>query len=199
MKKDELMKLGVDEAIAEKVAAASADELKGYVPKARFDEVNTAKKAAEDQVKERDTQIEGLKAAGSVDDLKKQIEALQADNKAKDEAHAAELMKVRADADVEAALTEAKAKNHKAVKALLDLEKVELGEDGRVKGLREQISALAKADDSKFMFDSVTKPNFKGAKTGEHGPENGDEGVDMSKMTYDELCAYLNENPDVTL
>lgn len=199
MKKEELVKLGLDDETAEKVANASAEELKGFVPKARFDEVNTAKKTAEDQVRERDQQIEGLKSAGNVEDLKKQIETLQADNKAKDEAHAAELKQVRIDSDVEAALTEAKAKNHKAVKALLDLEKAELGDDGKVKGLREQITALTKADDSKFMFDAVTKPKMKGAKTGENGKEEGDEGVDTSKMTYDELCAYLAENPEVTL
>jgi len=199
MKKEELVKLGLDEETAEKVANASAEELKGFVPKSRFDEVNNAKKTAEDTVKERDQQIESLKSAGNVDDLKQQITTLQNENKAKDEAHAAELLKVRIDSDVEAALTEAKAKNHKAVKALLDLEKAELGDDGKVKGLREQIAALTKAEDSKFMFDAVTAPKMKGAKTGEDGIEDGDKGVDTSKMTYDELCAYLAENPEATL
>jgi hypothetical protein len=199
MKKEELVKLGLDEETAEKVANASAEELRGFVPKSRFDEVNNAKKTAEDTVKERDQQIESLKSAGNVDDLKQQITTLQNENKAKDEAHAAELLKVRIDSDVEAALTEAKAKNHKAVKALLDLEKAELGDDGKVKGLREQIAALTKAEDSKFMFNAVTAPKMKGAKTGEDGIEDGDKGVDTSKMTYDELCAYLAENPEATL
>lgn len=199
MKKEELVKLGLDEETAEKIANASAEELKGFVPKSRFDEVNNAKKTAEDTVKERDQQIESLKSAGNVDDLKQQITTLQNENKAKDEAHAAELLKVRIDFDVEAALTEAKAKNHKAVKALLDLEKAELGDDGKVKGLREQIAALTKAEDSKFMFNAVTAPKMKGAKTGEDGIEDGDKGVDTSKMTYDELCAYLAENPEATL
>lgn len=199
MKKEELVKLGLDEETAEKVANALAEELKGFVPKSRFDEVNNAKKTAEDTVKERDQQIESLKSAGNVDDLKQQITTLQNENKAKDEAHAAELLKVRIDSDVEAALTEAKAKNHKAVKALLDLEKAELGDDGKVKGLREQIAALTKAEDSKFMFNAVTAPKMKGAKTGEDGIEDGDKGVDTSKMTYDELCAYLAENPEATL
>jgi hypothetical protein len=199
MKKEELVKLGLDEETAEKIANASAEELKGFVPKSRFDEVNNAKKTAEDTVKERDQQIESLKSAGNVDDLKQQITTLQNENKAKDEAHAAELLKVRIDSDVEAALTEAKAKNHKAVKALLDLEKAELGDDGKVKGLREQIAALTKAEDSKFMFNAVTAPKMKGAKTGEDGIEDGDKGVDTSKMTYDELCAYLAENPEATL
>lgn len=199
MKKEELVKLGLDDATAEKVANASAEELKGFVPKARFDEVNTAKKTAEDLVKARDTQIEGLKAAGSVDDLKQQIATLQADNKKKDEEHAAQIHQMQVDNAVNAALVAAKAKNAKAVAALLDLKNAELAEDGTVKGLSDQLKKLAEANDSKFLFDADKKPTLKGAKVGEHGNESDDHAVDTSKMSYDELCAYLSENPEANL
>ena len=201
MKKEELLKLGLDEETAEKVANASTEELKNYVPKSRFDEVNTAKKTAEDNVKARDQQIETLRtSAGMADDLKKQIETLQADNKRKDEEHAAEMKALQIDNAVSSALTAAKAKNLKAVKALLNLENAELADDGTVKGLADQIKALTEAEDSKFMFDS-TKPKMKGAKAGENGTDDGDDskGKDTSKMSYDELCAYLAENPDAKL
>ena len=58
MKKEELITLGVPEDVAAKVAEAIAESMKGYVPKARFDEVNGEKKAAEAAVKERDGQLE---------------------------------------------------------------------------------------------------------------------------------------------
>ena len=200
MKKDELIKLGLTDEAAEKVAAASAEELKGFIPKARFDEVNTAKNHAEEQVKERDKQIEGLKAAsGDAESLKKQIETLQAANKQKDSEHAAEIKKLKVDAAVDAALTAAKAKNLKAARALLDLDKAELSDDGTVKGLAEQIEKLKAGDDTKFMFDASAKPKMKGAKTGENGAEDGDGKPDLSKMSYDELCAYLADNPDTNL
>lgn len=200
MKKDDLIKLGLDEETAEKVAAASTEELKGFIPKARFDEVNTAKNHAEEQVKERDKQIEGLKAAsGDAESLKKQIETLQAANKQKDSEHAAEIKKLKIDAAVDAALTAAKAKNLKAARALLDLDKAELSDDGTVKGLAEQVEKLKTGDDTKFMFDASSKPKMKGAKTGEDGIEDGDDKPDTSKMSYDELCAYLAENPDAKL
>ena len=199
MKKDDLIKLGLDAETAEKVAAASTEELKGYIPKARFDEVNTAKNHAEEQVKERDKQIEGLKAAsGDAESLKKQIETLQAANKQKDSEHAAEIKK-KVDAAVDAALTAAKAKNLKAARALLDLDKAELTDDGTVKGLDAQIQKLVTGDDTKFMFDASGKPKLKGAKTGEDGFEDGDGKPDLSKMSYDELCAYLADNPGASL
>ena len=37
MKKDELLKLGLSEELAEKVAAASAEEMKGYVPSEEYE------------------------------------------------------------------------------------------------------------------------------------------------------------------
>lgn len=199
MKKEDLVKLGLDEATAEKVAGASAEELKGFVPRERLNEATKAKEAAETVVRERDGQLETLKkSTGDVEALKNQIQTLQTENKQKDEAHKAEMKALQIEGAVNAALTAAKAKNAKAVKALLELEKAELDADGNVKGLSEQLEKLKKAEDSKFLFDA-SNPKLKGAKLGESGNEPEDRGVDTSKMSYDELCAYLAENPEVNL
>ncbi len=81
MKKEEIIALGIDAELAQKVADASAEELKGYVPKARFDEVNEAKKKAEEMISERDNQLEKLKkSAGDNEELKNQIAAFQQKN-----------------------------------------------------------------------------------------------------------------------
>ncbi len=157
--------------------------------------------ALKNQLGERDSQLETLKkSTGDVADLKKQIETLQEENKAKDETHAAEIKQLKVDAVVNSALTAAKAKNITAAKALLkDLDKAELAEDGTVKGLSEQIDALVKADDTKFLFDTKTaKPKFRGTQPGQSGDNSSGE-VDLSKMTYSELAAYMAENPNVKI
>lgn len=200
MKKEEFVKLGLDEELAAKCETASLDELKGYIPKARFDEVNNEKKKLELDVRERDTQLENLKnSSGDVEDLKQQIATLQDENKAKDDAHAAEIKQLKVDSAVEAALTGAKAKNAVAVKALLTgLDKAELLEDGTIKGLAEQIEALKKSDS--YLFEAKEgKKGVKGAEPGESGNDEGDKGVDTSKMTYSELVAYMAENPDAKI
>lgn len=200
MKKEELVKLGLSEEDAEKAAKASEEELKGFVPKSRFDEVNEARKHAEESVKERDKQIDGLKAsAGDAEKLKQEIEQLQQSNKEKDTNHALEIRKLKLDNAVDSALTAAKAKNVKAVRALLDLDKAELSEDGSVKGLAEQIKKLSEAEDSKFLFESSTTPKMKGAKTGEDGIDDNGGKPDLSKMSYDEICQFLSENPDAQI
>ena len=199
MKKEEFVKLGIDEETAKKCETASQEELKGFIPKARFDEVNTAKNTAEALLKERDGQLETLKnSTGDVDALKKQIETLQSENKAKDDAHAAEIKQLKIDNALETAITAAKGKNAKAIKALLNFENAELADDGTIKGLAEQIEALQKSDE--YLFEAKSSKNqVKGAKPGEAGNEDDDGTVDTSKMTYSELAAYLAENPDAKI
>lgn len=201
MKKEDFVKLGIDEDTAKKCEAASQEELKGFIPKVRFDEVNNEKKKLELDLRDRDGQLETLKnSTGDVEAMKQQIATLQADNKAKDEAHAAEIKKMKVDAAVEAALATAKAKNVKAVKALLELgDDVDIDDKGVVKGLDEAIKKLQGAEDSKFLFEESKKTQVKGAKPGESGNEDGDHGVDTSKMTYSELAAYMAEHPDAQI
>lgn len=200
MKKEDFVKLGIDEETAKKCETASQEELKGFIPKARFDEVNNEKKKLELDVRDRDGQLETLKnSTGDVAAMKKQIEDLQTENKAKDEAHAAEIKQLKVDTAIDIALNDTKAKNKIAVKALLkDMDKAELDADGSIKGLADQIAALQKSD--AYLFDAKeSKKQFKGAVPGESGNEDGDKGVDTSKMTYSELAAYMAENPDAKI
>lgn len=155
------------------------------------------------QVSERDKQLEDLKkSTGDVEELTKKIETLQAENKANSEAHAAEIKQMKLDAAIDTALSNAKAKNNKAVKALLnDLDKLELNEDGSIKGdsLKNQLEALVKGEDTKFLFNSEKKKaDIKGAKPGKSDTDDADDDkVDLSKMTYDERAKYFEEHPEV--
>lgn len=55
------MKLGIDEETAKKCEAASQEELKGFIPKTRFDEVNNEKKKLELDLRDRDgTELEDI-------------------------------------------------------------------------------------------------------------------------------------------
>ena len=200
MKREDFVKLGIDEETAKKLETASLEELKGFVPKARFDEVNDAKKNAEALLKERDGQLETLKnSTGNVDDLKKQIADLQNDNKAKDDAHAKEIHQLKLNNAVDSALAGAKVKNAVAVKALLkDLDKAEFGEDGTVKGLAEQIAALQKSDAYLFEAKEPKTPKMKGA-TPDDG-SGGDPGITKEKfnrMSYKERMNLYNTDKEL--
>ncbi|MCL2357107.1 MAG: phage scaffolding protein [Defluviitaleaceae bacterium] len=200
MKKAEFTALGISEELAAKAETASLEELKGFIPYARFKEVNDEKSKLAESLKERDGQLEALKnSSGNTEALKKEITKLQADNTKKDEKHAAEIKALKIETALDAALTAAKAKNVKAVKALLDLDDADLAKDGTIKGLDSQIKKLIEAEDTAFLFEPAetepAKPNIKGAKPGESGTKAPDDKVDFAKMTYEELAAYMDANP----
>lgn len=191
MNKEKLIEMG----LTEELATSVMKELDGnYIPKARFNEVNTELKQAKDQVKERDSQLETLKKnVGDSEELKKQIEVLQNDNKTKDEAHAAEIKQIKIDAAVDKALADAKAKNPKAVKALLDLAKAEISDDGTIKGLDAQIKTLSEAEDSKFLFDTDNTQN-KNQNSKGFVPGQKKDGVPGASSEYETRLAEARKN-----
>jgi hypothetical protein len=188
MKKEDFLKLGLTEEQATKAAEASAEELKGFIPKSRFDEVNEVKKRLEEDLKKRDQQLEELKKLNP-EKLQEEINRLQEKNKQTQKQYEEELSKIKLENAIEKALINAKAKNIKAVKALLDLEKVEL--DGEtVKGLDDQIKKLTEGEDTKFLFDVAgEKPNFKGIKPGEKTDKSGNN--EQPKTLADAIRAHF--------
>lgn len=196
MTKEQLMAMGLTEEQADKVLSAATEDMKNYIPKHRFDEVSDSNKELKKQLAERDQQLENLKkAAGDNQELQKQIQELQKTNEATTAEYESKLKQVKLDAAVELALAAAKAKNTKAVKALLDLNKLELDGD-QVKGLEDQIRALKEAEDSKFLFDAAdnSKPSFKGAKPGEgsDGAPKGDKPVSLADAIKAHLTSANN-------
>ena len=171
--KEILKKAGIPEDKLDSTITDINKELpKYFIPKDKYNEVAEAKKKLEADIAERDKQLEDLKkAAGSNEELKKQIEALQAENKKAVEEWQAKMAQMQLDFALEKALAAAKAKNAKAVKALLDLEKVKL--DGeQLLGLDDQLKELQKSD--AYLFGESGKvgsgTNPPGAGTGEVNP-----------------------------
>lgn len=199
MKREDFIALGIDEELASKCEKASSEELKNYVPYERFKELVDEKNKLKTDIADRDKQFETLKnSSGDVEAMKEQIATLQAENKSKDEAHAAEIKQMKINSALESALIGSKAKNLTAVKALIkDLDKAELQDDGSIKGLEEQIAALKKSDSYLFEEATAAKPNFKGFQPGVAKKETATGKIDMSKMSYDELANYIENNPDI--
>lgn len=158
MTKEQLVALGMTEEQADKV-------IEGYgamIPKSRFDEVNAAKKQLDTDLAARDVQLEDLKkTVGASEDLKGQIATLQAANATTKTEYEDKIQKQSYNYALERALTDAKVKNPKAVKALLDIEAIKL--DGeKLLGLDEQLKTLSESDGYLFAQDSEGKPVFKG-------------------------------------
>jgi vacuolar-type H+-ATPase subunit I/STV1 len=152
MNKEQLIALGLTEEQADKV-------VEGYgitIPKSRFDEKNEELKGLKDQIKDYDTQLSDLqsKAAGN-EALQGEITKLQDANKQAVADYETKLQEQSYTFALDSALNGAKVKNVKAVKALLESEKIKL--DGEtLTGLQEQLEALKTSDS--YLFEEVSDP-----------------------------------------
>lgn len=123
-----------------------------YVAKAKFDSAEASVKDLKKQVDDRDKQLKDLKKnVGDNEELKTKITELEAANKKTKEDYEEKLQKQTFDHALDGKLTSNKVKNPKAVKALLDLEKVSLDGENLI-GLEEQLAALKESDS--YLFES---------------------------------------------
>ena len=159
-----------------------------YIPKEKFDEKNEKVSILEEQIKSRDEQIEQLKNdTNATEELQGKIEELQKQNEQTKEELSSKLQKQKLESEIDKALLSNKARNTKAVKALLDMDKVELTDDG-VKGLNEQLESMR--EEESYLFEIEQKQS----KAGEDYKGSDGEGTftmaDIDNMSDDEI----NEN-----
>ncbi|MEG1584023.1 MAG: phage scaffolding protein [Anaerovorax sp.] len=202
MKREQLKELGLEKEQIDSIMKINGEDIE-HAKEVTGEESKNLQAEIEGlnaQVKDRDKQLDTLKAsAGDNEVLTKQIADLQAENATTKQTHESEMNQLKVNFAVEKALAGAKAKNVKAVKALLDLEDAKLDKDGNVKGLQEQVDKLTADEGTKFLFDAATqtKPTFKGFQPGASSEIKPGTEVDPSKMSYEELTVYMEANPDV--
>lgn len=189
MTKEELLALGVTEEQAQKIVE---DQEKKFVPATQFNEMKEGKKALEAQLAARDRQLKDLQAkAGDNEELKQQIQSLQDANKEAEKKYKAELRQIALDNAIDKALTSAHARNNKAVRALLDMDGVDLDEDGKLIGVAKQLKKLAEDEGTKFLFEAEDpaggKPKLAGMK-----PVNKDGGGDSGGSLGAQFAAAYN-------
>ena len=178
MTKEEIIALGVKDEIATKIAEAQKKELESYVEKGKYDLLETQNRNLKSQVNEHTKQLELLKSkAGDSEAMKKQIAELQAANKKAKQEYANNIKTMHINHAIDTALAGAKAKNVRAVRALLDVDSLEYDEEkGKVLGLTKQINKLTESDDTKFLFELPTEPEKGKPNSGITGNGENDNG-----------------------
>lgn len=161
---DKLKELQVNE---EEITALIDEAKAGYVLKEEYDVLKGQVSVYEEKTKELSNTVKTLqKDVDASEALKLKLEDLQNNLTAKDK----EIEKVKFDYKLEAKMKEVGAKNIKAIKALIDMEQVKLGEDGNLEGFDTQIEALKDTD--AYLFEDISKGSL--GSTGNHKRQNGD-------------------------
>lgn len=136
-----------------------------WIPKSKYNELSESKKLSDENLKKANATLEELKGkAGLSDEYKAQIDKLKEEAKKAEETHKATVAQMKRDSAIDSALASAKARNSKAVRALLDEGKLVLNDDGTLSGIKEQIEAVKK--DNAFLFDSSDDDNGGGGNGG---------------------------------
>ena len=164
MNKEQLIRLGLTEEQAQSVL----DGFGKMVPKSRLDDKIKELEIANDTISKYETDLEDLKpkAAGN-EALLQQIQQLQDENKTAKDQYEAELAETRLTSAVKLALT-GKVQDLDIVSGLLDKTKIELDEQGNVKGgLDEQLTTLKESKSFLFVPETEERTLPKGTKPGE--------------------------------
>jgi hypothetical protein len=171
---------GKDIAVEQKKAEKAIQERDSY--KLKAESLGTQVNDANTEIQKfKDMDIDGIKKAA--DDWKETAEKAKADADK-------QISQMKFDYALSAALTGAKAKNAKAVKALLDMDGLKFN-DGKIVGLDEQLAQI-KADNDYLFESDEPAPEFVKGTNGGSGSVGGKK---PSEMTYTELCDYMAQNP----
>lgn len=132
----------------------------GFVSKVDFNKKNEELK----ELREKQAQVPEVK--NEKENLSKQLE----ETKAEYEKRIQEMQNKFNENKLDGILKSAKVRNTKALKALLDRETIEFGEDG-ISGLEEQLNEIRKSDS--YLFESETDGAARGSNfpAGETGPD----------------------------
>lgn len=118
---------------------------------------------------QKDLQLKDLKA--NLEELRKidvnkmseELDKIKLKNQELQDLHKKELTALKIENAIENYLLKNKAKNNKAVRALLDMEKISISDTGEVIGLNDQITSLVSNEDTKFLFHNTEENNTSNA------------------------------------
>lgn len=196
--KELLEKLAKGEVTIEEVLKEIEDAEKDKVPRTRLNDKIDEVKELQGQLKERDNQLVELgKKAKDSEELTNEINSLKEANATQVKDYEEKLQQQALDAKLNEALHGAKAKNPRAVKALLDAEQIKLDGD-KLLGLDDQLSAL-KESDAYLFAEEETPAGLKGrtphVPPGSEAPSNQKNPWKKDSFNLTEQGRLLREDP----
>lgn len=179
MKRDFLKNLGIED---NDIISKILDENSADIGRAKGELQTYKDKVAdlEGKIATKDGEIATLtKKVGDTDSLNQKITQLEADNSKLTNDLNTQVSKLKKGHAIEGAIRDAKGKNIKAIRALLDEEKITY-ENDELGGITEQLEALAKAEDSSMLFGGANAPSGTHINTPNNGGKGGSPSTSMS-------------------
>lgn len=189
MKREDLKKLGLEDEAIESVMKLHGQTVNGLQEQVTALQASEANLKSQNEKHEKDLKTLQKDNADN-ETLKQTIKDLQKQNADAKAEFEQELVGMQRDSAIEKALATSGAKNTKAVKALLDADKI-VFKDGELSGLAEQLEAYKQSDP--YMFDLGKKPDG-------YEPAGGSQAKTYSSMEEaikaDDLESFLAQDKE---
>lgn len=191
MKTEFLKGLGiVEQSVIDAIMAENGKDINAV--KSNTTQLETQIENLKNQISERDSQLKGLKeSAKDNEGLTNKITELENANKKASEEYENKIAAMQKTHAIESGVRDAKAKNVKAVMALIDADKVTF-KDGKAEGLTEQLETLAKAEDTSFLFGANDVPPVIGTNPS-NPPANGGNNPPTTLTLADAIAKSLGK------
>ena len=185
MKRDFLKNLGIEDS---NIISQILDENSADIGRAKgeLDTYKTKVTSLENELESKNNEIATLNSKiGDTDALNQKISQLESDKTNLTNELNTKVTEIKKDHAIEAKIRDFKGKNIKAIKALLDMDKITF-ENEEIGGIDEQLTALGSADDSSMLFgDAQSTPSG----THVNNPPNGGNGGTPPAKTFAEAVA----------
>lgn len=172
MKTETLRNLGItDQTVIDAIMAENGKDINAA--KGNKEQLESQITALQEQITERDNQLKELKKSVKDNEtLTTKITELETANETAKTEYQRKIDDIQKNHAIENGVRDAKAKNVKAVVALLDQSKITYA-DGKLTGLSEQLEALQKGEDTNFLFTAQqTTPSAPAGTTPSAPPTN---------------------------
>lgn len=194
MQREFLQNLGLSDEQVQAVLiqhGKSTNEIKGKLAQAEEQVADL-----QNQIGDRDKQLKKLeKATGDNQELAQEIDKLRKENEQRSKDFQVKIAEQAKDFAIGNALRDAGAKNVKATRALLDMDKVSVGEDGQLFGITDQLEELQKTDAYLFTPKQEEKQEKSPVSLFAGGNPSSNIAKDPKNMSLDEQTALYRKDP----
>ncbi|MDD4715877.1 MAG: phage scaffolding protein [Oscillospiraceae bacterium] len=185
MTREQLINLGLSQEAADKALSLYTEEMKSFVPRARLGEETEKAAALQERLGGMEKELEAFKTeAEKGTALRRQLSDLRETYQAETAALTRQISQTRLDAALDTAILQERGRNPKAIKALIDLEALSLGENGEIQGL-DLAEVRASAP---YLFETETVSIEGTGAAGSGGFFPGED--DPSQMSMSEYKAW---------
>jgi len=152
MKREMLKELGLTDDQIDKIMAENGKDIEKH--KAAVETAKAEADGLRTQLTDAGKRIEAFKGM-DIEGIKKAADEWKTKSEQAEKNATAQVVQLRFDHALDGVLTGVKARNPKAVKALLDMENLKLNEaDGTIVGLEDQLKKIKEAND--YLFENET-------------------------------------------